>query len=88
MSRPKKPKPTQGDATTEGAATTTISFAEAAQAQSPHEVCRMFLAALQLSNWRNLDLQPSGSIETGDLELDLHLLNKERRRIELEYEGA
>ena len=34
-----------------------VPFAQAAQASSQAEVCRMFLAALQLTNTENVDLQ-------------------------------
>ena len=37
-----------------------------------YEVCRMFLAALQLTNQGNLDLVASGSVDGGDLQLHPH----------------
>lgn len=39
-----------------GAAGRAVPFAELMSGQERHEVCRMFLAALQLANNRNLDV--------------------------------
>ena len=39
----------------------------------------MFLAALQLTNQGNLDLVTSGTVDGGDLQLSLELLDRNRR---------
>ena len=65
-------------------ATTSLPFAEAAQASSPYEVCRMFLAALQLTNAGNVELQTSGSLEKDDLCLTVNLLERQRRQLEID----
>ena len=62
-----------------GGEASVLSFSEAAQCEEKYEVCRMFLAALQLTNHGNLDLVKSGSIEAGDMALSLQLLDKNRR---------
>ena len=56
-----------------------LGFSEAAQCGETYEVCRMFLAALQLTNQGNLDLVASGSVDGGDLQLSLELLDRHRR---------
>jgi len=56
-----------------------LCFSEAAQCGEKFEVCRMFLAALQLTNQGNLDLVTSGTVDGGDLQLSLELLDRNRR---------
>jgi len=56
-----------------------LAFTEAAQCGEKFEVCRMFLAALQLTNQGNLDLVTSGSVDAGDLQLSLQLLDRNQR---------
>lgn len=65
-------------------ATTSLPFAEAAQASSSYEVCRMFLAALQLTNAGNVELQTSGSLEKDDLCLTVNLLERQRKKLEID----
>ena len=62
----------------------TLSFSDAAQCSQPYDVCRMFLASLMLSNSGNVELQASGSVETGEMQLTVNLLERTRRKIDVE----
>jgi condensin-2 complex subunit H2 len=53
-------------------------FAELANCTDKYEVCRMFLATLQLTNQGNVELSTAGSLETGDLEFNVNLLSRHR----------
>ena len=56
-----------------------LARSQLADATDKYEVCRMFLATLQLTNDGNVDIATSGSLDTGDLSMTVSLLNKERR---------
>ena len=58
----------------ETGAVTVLPFAEAARGEEQWEVCRMFLAALQLTNSGNVELIQQGNLEEGNLSLDVKLL--------------
>ena len=58
-----------------------MPFAELAQTGEPYEVARLFLAALQLTNWGNVELEAAGSVDGGDMTLTVNLLDKTRKRI-------
>ena len=80
VARSKKSRAAEAGSAADGGEVTCLSFGEAAQAQKPYEVARMFLAALVLSNSENVQLHASGSLAEGNLKLDLHLLKSERRQ--------
>lgn len=65
-----------------------LPFAELAQCSEPYEVCRMFLAALQLTNDRNVDVIAEGSVEDGSLSLNFQLLSGEMKQLALENVGG
>ena len=56
---------------------TKIEFAAAAQSEEKFEVCRMFMAALELAKKGNLDLSTEGNLEDGNQALYLRLLKKD-----------
>ena len=62
-----------------GGEASVLSFSEAAQCEEKYEVCRMFLAALQLTNHGNIDLVKEGSIDDGNMSLSIHLLDANKR---------
>lgn len=62
---------------------TSRPFEQLVGSSDNYEVCRMFLAALQLTNQGNVELATQGSLEAGDLTLSVNLLSRERRAIEL-----
>lgn len=58
----------------EGDEVKTLPFAEAVQAEEQYEVCRMFLAALQLTNSGNVRLHHEGNIDDGSLKFEVELV--------------
>ena len=78
VARAKQPR-RSADADADGAIATVLPFAEAAQCEEKYEVARMFLAALDLTAKRNIDLVASGSIDAGDMALSLHLLDGNKK---------
>mmetsp|Transcript_35512 Transcript_35512/g.114160 ORF Transcript_35512/g.114160 Transcript_35512/m.114160 type:complete len:228 (+) Transcript_35512:776-1459(+) len=66
-----------------GAVEETVSFAQLAQSEDAYEVCRMFLAALQLSNTGNVEIIAEGELDSpnasgaGGLSLSLKLLSRD-----------
>lgn len=64
--------------------TPSLPFEDAVCSSSTHEVSRMFLAALQLTNEGNVDLSTTGNVDNGDLVLTVTMLKRERRKLELE----
>ena len=52
-------------------------FAQLAQCEETYEVCRMFLAALQLTNQGNVDIVSDGSVDDGSLSLSLQLISSQ-----------
>ncbi|KAL1524614.1 hypothetical protein AB1Y20_019503 [Prymnesium parvum] len=56
-----------------------LPFAEAARGEEQWEVCRMFLAALQLTNSGNINLVTEGSLDEGNLSLHVELLSADSR---------
>ena len=58
-------------------------FAELANSSDKFEVCRMFLATLQLTNQGNVELEATGSVDKGDMALTVNLLSRQRRVIEM-----
>lgn len=66
-----------------GAAEEIVSFAQLAQSEDTYEVCRMFLAALQLSNTGNVEILAEGELDSpnasgaGGLSLSLKLLSRD-----------
>ena len=63
----------------DGAAADSVAFQDLAQAAEPYEVCRAFLAALQLTNQGNVELVPSGDVDKGSMALTVNLLSREKR---------
>jgi len=78
VARGKQPR-RAADAAADGATATVLPFSEAAQCEEKWEVARMFLAALDLTAKRNIDLVPSGSIDAGDMSLSLHLIDGNKK---------
>ena len=58
-----------------GGGATLLPFAEAVQAAEQYEVCRMFLAALQLTNSGNVRLHHEGDLDAGTQQLHVELVS-------------
>ena len=61
-----------------------LPFGEAAGASEAYEVCRNFLAALQLVNDGNLAIRTEGSVDDGNLTFELACLKKELKTFDCE----
>ena len=60
-----------------------MPFGELANTPDKVEVCRLFLATLQLTNQGNVEITTKGSIETKDQSFTVSLLSRQRRQIEM-----
>lgn len=67
----------------DGGETPSRPFAELANCTNQYEVCRMFLATLDLTNRGNVELSASGSLDGGDQSLTVNLLSRHRKVISI-----
>ena len=67
----------------DGTEGTNVPFGELANTPDKVEVCRLFLATLQLTNQGNVEITTKGSIETKDQSFTVSLLSRQRRQIEM-----